>query len=133
MFRVTRRFHVLRHLRQRGDNHSGTSNSLDRNSKSRFSRMSFRRLTSRSKSRNVSISSPLQVSREMNANQENEQASSRTYSRTSTTAVDPQSQGVDTVDDGVVYATICHENVGRTKKKWIRHLSSNCKDKLSDV
>ena len=117
MFRVTRRFHVLRHLRQRGDNHSGTSDSLDRNSKSRFSRMSFRRLTSRSKSRNVRISSPLQVSRETNANQENDRPNSRTYARTSTSAADLQSQGVDTVDDGVVYATICHENFVRAKKK----------------
>ena len=115
MYRVTRRFHVLRHLRQRGDIQSETSNSLDRSSKSRFSRMSFRRLTSRSKSRNVKISSPLQVTREGEFNHDSEGQYSRAPSRTTTPAEGRQDQGIDTVDDGVVYATICHESLGKSR------------------
>ena len=117
MFRVTRRFHVLRHLRQRGDIQSETSNSLNRGSKSRFSRMSFRRLTSRSKSRNVRISSPLQVTREADVKQESDNQNLKTYSRNSASKEGRSSEGIDTVDDGVVYATICHDNLGKNKTK----------------
>ena len=117
MFRVTRRFHVLKHLRQRGDIQSETSSSLNRGSKSRFSRMSFRRLTSRSKSRSVRISSPLQVTRETDVKNENDDQNLRTHSRSSASVEGRQSNGIDTVDDGVVYATICHDSFGNNKNK----------------
>ena len=134
VYRVTRRFHVLRHLRQRGDTQSGNTNSFTRRpNSSRFSRMSFRRLTSRSKSRNVKISSPLQVTRDSATSQGNIDPSSKTQTRNSSAHTSEQNEGTDTMDDAVVYATICHENLDNNKKKHINEKQSGGKEEKDEL
>ena len=117
VFRVTRRFHVLRHLRQRGGSQSGSLGSSNKESSSRFTRMSFRRLTSRSRSRNLKISSPLQVNRGSSGFGEQPQETNIKPSLYNTSSqIEEQTQRVDTVDEGVVYATLLHENVSKEKR-----------------
>ena len=136
VYRVTRRFHVLRHLRQRGDTQTGNPSTFTRtrSTSSRFSRMSFRRLTSRSKSRNVKISSPLQVTRDSTTSQGNiDPRSKRQDSNDSSTHNIEENEGTDTVDDGIVYATICHESLDKNKKKQNNENQLGAKEEKDEV
>ena len=79
--------------------------------------MSFRRLTSRSKGRNIKISAPLQVARDADATRTRRDSREKPHSISNENGPKQSTQSHDTVDNAVIYASIRHENIAHRKNK----------------